>query len=372
MRLTIERAALFRALNHVQSVPERRNTLPILANVLLDAREGALRLVATDLDIEITDSAPAMVESAGSTTAPAGLLHDIVRKLPDSATVTLDLGNSDGRLTVAAGRSRFQLSVLPADDFPMVRVDGLETVFKVRRPELARLIDRTKFAISTEETRYYLNGIFLHVAKAHDGPVLRAVATDGHRLALADIVAPDGAEGMAGVIVPRKTVDQLRRLLDGGPEDVEIAVSPTKIRFRVGDAILTSKQIDGSYPDYDRVIPRENQRLLRVENKTFAQAVDRVAIVSADRTRQVKLAVEGDRMTLTVNNPDSGQAQEELHCAYDSDAMEIGFNSRFLTDVANQIQGEEALLELADGSSPTLIRDSGDLNALYVLMPLRV
>jgi DNA polymerase-3 subunit beta len=373
MRLSIERAALLKALNHVQSVVERRNTIPILSNVLLAAQGDTLKLTATDLDIEITESAPAEVERAGQTTAPANYLYDFVRKLPDNAAVKFDVSGDDPRLFISAGKSRLHLPVLPAGDFPSMPSDGFETRFEVGPTELARLIDKTRFAISTEETRYYLNGIFFHtVANSSGEPVLRAVATDGHRLALADHAAPKGAQGMPGVIVPRKTINELKRLLDDAADMVEVAVSPQKIRFAVGDAVLTSKLIDGSFPEYARVIPKSNAKKLKIDNKAFAEAVDRVATVSAERSRSVRLALEKDKVTLTVNNPDAGVATEDLPADYRDEAMEIGFNARYLLDVAQQIEGEEALFELADSGSPTLVRDEADAHALYVLMPLRV
>lgn len=373
MRLTIERSALLKALNHVQSVVERRNTIPILSNVLVSAQGDSLKLTATDLDIEISESAPAEVERAGQTTAPANYLYDFVRKLPDGSAVKLDVNGDDPRLFISAGKSRLHLPILPAGDFPSMPSDGFETRFEVEPTELARLVDKTRFAISTEETRYYLNGIFLHtVANGAGDAMLRAVATDGHRLALADYAAPKGAQGMPGVIVPRKTINELKRLLDDAADLVEIAVSPQKIRFALGDAVLTSKLIDGSFPEYARVIPKANAKRLKVDNKAFAEAVDRVATVSAERSRSVRLALDKDKVTLTVNNPDAGVATEDLAADYGDDGMEIGFNARYLLDVAGQIEGGEALFELADSGSPTLVRDEADEHALYVLMPLRV
>lgn len=371
MRLTIERSALLKALNHVQSVVERRNTIPILSNVLVSAQGDSLRLTATDLDIEISEGAPAEVERAGQTTAPANYLYDFVRKLPDSAAIKLDVSGDDPRLFISAGKARLHLPILPAGDFPSMPSDGFETRFEVEPTELARLIDKTRFAISTEETRYYLNGIFFHTVE-NNGPKLRAVATDGHRLALADANAPKGAQGMPGVIVPRKTINELKRLLDDAADMVEIAVSPQKIRFQLGNAVLTSKLIDGSFPEYARVIPKGNSKTLKIDNKAFAEAVDRVATVSAERSRSVRLALEKDKVTLTVNNPDAGVATEDLPASYSQEPMEIGFNARYLLDVAGQIEGEEALFELADSGSPTLVRDEADTEALYVLMPLRV
>lgn len=371
MRLTIERAALLKALNHVQSVVERRNTIPILSNVLLSAQGDTLKLTATDLDIEISEQAPAQVERGGQTTAPANYLYDFVRKLPDGSAVKFDVSGDDPRLFISAGKSRLHLPILPAGDFPSMPSDGFETKFEVEPTELGRLLDKTRFAISTEETRYYLNGIFLHTVD-HDGAKLRAVATDGHRLALADANAPKGAAGMPGVIVPRKTINELKRLLDDAADLVEISVSPQKIRFALSDAVLTSKLIDGSFPEYARVIPKSNSKKLKIDNKAFAEAVDRVATVSAERSRSVRLALEKDKITLTVNNPDAGVATEDLPAEYRDDNLEIGFNARYLLDVAAQVEGEHAVFELADSGSPTLVRDEADDQALYVLMPLRV
>jgi DNA polymerase-3 subunit beta len=373
MKLTIERSALLKALNHVQSVVERRNTIPILSNVLMSAQGDTLKLTATDLDIEIAESAPAEVERGGQTTAPANYLYDFVRKLPDGAAVKFEVSGDDPRLSISAGKSRLHLPILPAGDFPSMPSDGFETKFEIEPTELGRLIDKTRFAISTEETRYYLNGIFFHtVADSGGQTVLRAVATDGHRLALADHPAPKGSQGMPGVIVPRKTITELNRLLDDASDLVEISVSPQKIRFALGDAVLTSKLIDGSFPEYARVIPKGNSKKLKIDNKAFAEAVDRVATVSAERSRSVRLAIEKDKITLTVNNPDAGVATEDLPADYGDDAMEIGFNARYLLDVAQQIEGAEAVFELADSGSPTLVRDEADEHALYVLMPLRV
>jgi DNA polymerase-3 subunit beta len=371
MRLTIERSALLKALNHVQSVVERRNTIPILSNVLLSAQGDSLKLTATDLDIEISEAASAEVERGGQTTAPANYLYDFVRKLPDGSAVKLDVSGDDPRLFISAGKSRLHLPILPAGDFPSMPSDGFETKFEIEPTELGRLVDKTRFAISTEETRYYLNGIYFHTVDA-DGAKLRAVATDGHRLALADHPAPKGSQGMPGVIVPRKTINELKRLLDDASDMVEIAVSPQKIRFALGDAVLTSKLIDGSFPEYARVIPKNNAKKLKVDNKAFAEAVDRVATVSAERSRSVRLALDKDKVTLTVNNPDAGVATEDLAADYRDDGLEIGFNAKYLLDVAAQIEGENASFELADSGSPTLVRDEADDAALYVLMPLRV
>jgi DNA polymerase-3 subunit beta len=370
MKLTIDRNALMRALSHVQAVVERRNTIPILSNILLQAEGDRLSLTATDLDIEATDAAAAKIKKAGAITAPAQTLFDVVRKLPEGSEISLDL--SDSRLAISSGRSRFALPTLPASDFQTMAREAAPIKFDIEAAELRRLIDKTRFAISTEETRYYLNGIYLHYAKGADGAVLRAVATDGHRLALADTGAPKGSNSLKGVIVPRKAVAEARRLLDDAPETVTVEASDSKIVFRIGDAVLTSKLIDGSFPEYQRVIPKDNSRILVVDNKLFAAAVDRVSTVSAERSRSVKLSLASGKLTLAVNHSETGQGTEEVEADYNGDPMEIGFNAKYLLDISGQIEGEAALFELADSGSPTLVRDETDPHALYVLMPLRV
>ncbi len=372
MKVTIERSALVKALGHVQSVVERRNTIPILSNVLLQAEGGALVLTATDLDIEISESAPADVAMKGAATASALMLHDIVRKLPEGAQIRLVVVQEEGRLQITAGRYEGALAVLPDEDFPTLASDDMGVKFSMPADDLRRLFAKARFAMSQEETRYYLNGVYLHPYTEGKTKLLRAAATDGHRLARLDAPLPSGADKMPGVIVPRKAVAELGRLLDDADETVEIAVSEAKIRFGFGAGHLTSKLIDGAFPDYERVIPKANANVLKVDNKDFAGAVDRVSTVSADRTRSIKLALERDRLRLTVNNPEAGSALEELSVDYSGEPLEIGFNARYLLDVASQVDGETATLRLADPSSPTVILDEEDERALYVLMPLRV
>ncbi len=366
MKLTIERAELLRSLNHVQSVVERRNTIPILSNVLIEASGSTLRLTATDMDIAIVESVAASIGTEGATTAPAHTLYDIVRKLPDGAQV--ELGKEDDRLELRSGRSRFTLQTLPTEDFPVMTGGDLPHSFSLSADILRGIVDRTRFAISTEETRYYLNGIYLHSA---DG-IMRAVATDGHRLARVEAPLPEGAEGMPGVIVPRKTVSELRKLIDETEGDVEIALSDTKIRYAFDKVELTSKLIDGTFPDYERVIPSGNTKMMQVDCKVFANAVDRVSTIATEKMRAVKMAIAPGTMTLSASSQDSGSAVEEIEIGYDNDAIEIGFNSRYLLDISGQIESGQARFEMADASSPTIVRDVEDDSALYVLMPMRV
>jgi DNA polymerase-3 subunit beta len=371
MKVTIERANLLKALNHVHRVVERRNTIPILANVLLRAEGSELSLKATDLDMEIADRAPAAVDQPGAATVPAHMLYDIVRKLPDGSEIALDT-SSGTTMALHAGRARFALQMLPDADFPDLNAGDLPVRFAMTSAALRRLIDRTQFAISTEETRYYLNGIYFHVVGEGAKARLRAVATDGHRLAKAELAAPEGSAGMPGVIVPRKTVGEVQKLLEDPDAEVEISLSDSKIRLGIGPVVLTSKLIDGTFPDYERVIPKANEKILTLSKADFERAVDRVSTISSDRGRAVKLSLSEDRMVLAVNNPDSGSATDELPVGYAAEPLEIGFNSRYLLDIAGQLTTEEAVFRLADPGSPTLIQDQGDADALYVLMPMRV
>jgi DNA polymerase-3 subunit beta len=371
MKVRIERANLLKALNHVHRVVERRNTIPILANVLLRAEGDELSLKATDLDMEIVDRVPAAVEQGGASTVPAHMLYDIVRKLPDGAEIGLDTGSGQ-TMALKAGRARFALQMLPDADFPDLNAGELPFAFTLPSAVLKRLIERTQFAISTEETRYYLNGIYFHVLGNGEGSRLRAVATDGHRLAKAEVAAPNGSAGMPGIIVPRKTVGEIQKLLEDPESEASLALSDTKMRLSVGNLVLTSKLIDGTFPDYERVIPKANDKELKLQKADFERAVDRVSTISSDRGRAVKLSLSEDKMTLAVNNPDSGSATDEIVVSYESEPLEIGFNSKYLLDIAGQLTTEEAIFRLADSGSPTLIQDSGEADALYVLMPMRV
>lgn len=372
MKISIERAALLKAVGQAQSVVERRNTIPILANVLIEADANDVSFRATDLDIEVVDKAVAVVERAGATTVSAVTLHEIVRKLPDGAQVQLSEDGTKGRLEVTAGRSSFSLATLPRDDFPVMASSEYDCNFSVAAPVLRRLFDKSKFAISTEETRYYLNGVYMHVSESEGAQVLRCVATDGHRLARIDAPLPEGAADMPGVIVPRKTVAEMRKLLDDDDMIIAVSVSETKVRFATPQMTLTSKVIDGTFPDYTRVIPHGNTKELKVDAADFARAVDRVSTVSSERSRAVKLTLEDDRLILSVNAPDSGAAEEELGVAYSDERLEIGFNAKYLQDIANQVDRENAVFLFNSAGDPTLMREGNDTSAVYVVMPMRV
>jgi DNA polymerase-3 subunit beta len=374
MKLKADRATLMKALAHIQSVAEKRNTIPILANVLIAVRDGRLSFTATDMEIAIVEEVAASTSRNGATTAPAATLYDIVRKLPESAEIELDHPGGDAQLTLRAGRFATSLVVLPVEDFPSMTAGQLPHHFHLPSLVLRGLIDRTRFAISTEETRYYLNGIYLHATVAEGARMLRAVATDGHRLARVEEPLPEGAETIPGVIIPRKTVGELRKLLDEESGSVEVGLSDTRIQFKVGPITLTSKLIDGTFPEYERVIPRDNDKILRVGKKDFSDAVARVAAISSERSRPVKLSLQPHLLTLSAASAEQGTATEELdgdRVQYDAGALEIGFQARYLNDITDQIP-DSVEFRFADGSAPTIVMDAADESALYVLMPMRV
>ena len=372
MKFTIERAKLLKTLSHVQSIVEKRNTIPVLSNVRIEAMEDGISFKATDMDTEITEIADAKTAETGATTAPAHMLYDIVRKLSDGSQVEITFPDDKGQLTIASGRSKFSLSTIGVEDFPVISGDKLPTSFVMPRDELKDVIDRTQFAVSTEETRYYLNGIYVHAKQEGASNVLRVVATDGHRLACVESPLPQGAENMAGVIIPRKTVTEIRKLLDDtSVENVNIEISENKVRFNLEDVTLTSKLIDGTYPDYERVIPTDNDKNLELNVKELAAAVDRVSVV-AERTRAIKMLTHENRVTITTSSPDLGSASEDLEAKYENESLEIGYNFRYLLDILAEVKGDTVRISFADAASPSVIHDTSDASAIYVLMPMRV
>jgi DNA polymerase-3 subunit beta len=371
MKFTLERAALLKSLGHVQSVVERRNTIPILANVLIRASGNEISFAATDMEIEINETMEGQVGKTGAITAPAHTLYEIVRKLPEGAQVELSASNTN-QLTLSSGRSHFKLGCLPVDDFPKMPEGDLKQKFSLEASDLRALIDRTRFAISTEETRYYLNGIYLHTAKTKNVEVLRAVATDGHRLARVEMPAPKGAQGIPGIIIPRKTVNEVRKLIEESTGIIEMALSEAKVRFTFDGVVITSKLIDGTFPDYERVIPTGNDKVMEADTRVFAAAVDRVATISSEKSRAVKLSLTPGHLVLSATSPEAGSATEELEVKYDGALLEVGFNARYLLDILQQVEGDGARFTLADATAPAIIQDVADLSALYVLMPMRV
>ena len=373
MKVTLSRDSLSPALAALSHVVERRNTIPVLSNILLRAEGPSLTLRATDLDIEAQSALPAEVAAPGAITVPAHTLADIVRKLPAGAQITLEQDAKATSLTAKSGRSRFVMHTLPESDFPDITAGELPHRFVMPAKTVVDLIDKVSFAISSEETRYYLNGIYLHVAEIEGAPRMRAVATDGHRLSRLELPAPEGSVGMPGVIVPRKAVTEIARLAKDAEGDLTIELSATKIRVTSSETSLTSKLIDGTFPDYERVIPRSNDKLATLAAEDFAKAIDRVATISSERGRAVKLSLSDAGLALSVTNPDSGEAREELEADYDGDPIDMGFNARYLLDVLGVVGGgDTVLMKLADPGSPALFQRSEGDALLVVLMPMRV
>ena len=367
MKFTIDRISLLRPLGQVQSVVERRNTIPILANVVLQAADGQLSMTATDMDMDIATKVECAVGTAGTTTVSAHLLYDIVRKLPEGAEV--DVTVADGHARINAGRSDFRLPTLPVEDFPAISVGDMQDAFMLTAADARDMIDATRFAISTEETRYYLNGIYLHKSEQGD---LCAVATDGHRLALTRQGLPAGATAMPSIIVPRKAVNEVRKLLDDFDGEIGVALSETRAEFSIGSVHLRTKLIDGTFPDYTRVIPRGNDRIMQVDSASFSAAVDRVSTISSEKSRAVKMRLQPGMLNLSASSTDASSAVEEIEVSYDGAEMEIGFNARYLLDIASQVDSDTIEFALADQGSPSLVRAPGDEATLFVLMPMRV
>jgi DNA polymerase-3 subunit beta len=372
MKISVERNDLLRSMSRAQAIVERRTTIPILSNVLIEARGDSLTLRATDLDIELLDSVKAVVEKEGAVTVGAHTFYDILRKLPEGSRVMLDLDPLNQKINVMAERSRFSLTTISVDDFPVMASSEYDFSFSIKVSELKRLFEKVKFAMSMEETRFYLNGVFFHEFNGGKAKLLRTVATDGHRLAKIDSTLPENASGLPGVIVPRKTVSELRMIYESTEENVNISVSETKIRFSTKNLSLTSKVVDGTFPDYDRVIPKDNTKRLVIDASEFAKSVDRVATVSSERARAVKLSLNTEKLILSVNAPETGLAIEEIPVVFEGEEIEIGFNAKYLQEISNQVESGEAIFLFNDVGDPVLMKDSNDDTAVYVVMPMRV
>ncbi len=372
MKFTIERVHFLKTLSHIQSIVEKRNTIPVLSNVRIEAKGSTINFKATDMDIEITEIVEANVSAEGATTAPAHMLYDIVRKLSDGSDIEITYPDEKGSLSIASGRSKFSLSTIDVGDFPIISGDDLPINFEISKDELKTLIDRTQFSASVEEARYYLNGLYVHAKNEGETKVLRVVATDGHRLACAESPLPEGAEKLEGVIIPRKSVLEIRKLLDDASIDnVKMALSENKVRLSFEDITLTSKLIDGTFPDYERVIPTDNDKVLEVNVKELAAAVDRVSVVT-ERSRGIRLITDTNHVTIAASNAELGNATEELEARYDKEPIDTGYNFRYLLDILAQIKGEDVRFGLSSNAAATVINDTSDNSAIYVLMPMRI
>lgn len=375
MEIKANSSDLLKALNHIHGIVEVRHTLPILSNIVLSAENNELSLSSTNLDIFCSDKIDAEIVNSGEISVPAITFFEIVKRLPSGSDVILSMGNEDTELILKCGRSKFNLSTLKTEDFPILSDKDLSTNFVISADELSRMIDKTKFAISNEETRYYLNGIFFHKAESNSIKFLRAVATDGHRLAQYDIPLPQGAEEITGIIIPKKTVFELRKVLDDADGDVSVSLNENKIKFSFNNLKIISKVIDGTFPDYTKVIPQNNDKKFKTNNSELKNAIDRVSAVAINeetKSKAIKLTIENNKLNLSVESQSKGSAKEEIDISYSNEKVDIGFNSRYLLDICNEVDGDEIDVNLLDSISPAIILDKTDENLFFVLMPMRI
>jgi len=368
LKLTIERAHLLKALKHTQNIVERRQTIPILSNVLIETGADGIVIRATDNEIEIIEKVPATVEENGSITVPAHKLCDIVSRLPDGAQIAMTVSAETNQMSIVSGRAKFALAVLPANEFPTMVQENMPFSFTLAGADLLGLINKTSFAVSTEETRYNLNGIYLH---EKNGETLTAVATDGHRLASARIALPEGAKGMPGVIIPRKTIGEISKLAAETDAELTVSLSANQIRFQLEGIVLASRLIDGTYPDYEKVIPVANDKTVEADSAVLSGVIERVSVVS-EKSRGIKLSLSSNLVRVSATTADEGSAEDEMDAAYTGEDLEIGFNFRYLLDILSQVKSGTVRLLINDSTSPVILKDAGDDNALYVLMPMRV
>ena len=375
MDFRVNSTELLRALSHIHGIVEVRHTLPILSNIIITTHDNLLSLSSTNLDIFCSDDLEAEVSQNGSTSVSAATFYEIVKRLPSGSEIHVSLSEEDSTLTLKCGRSKFNLTTISPDDFPKISHDDLNIQFVLSATELKRMIDKTKFAISNEETRYYLNGVFLHQTQKNSIDILRAVATDGHRLAQYDIPLPQGAKDMNGIIIPKKMIQELRRVLDDATGDINIQLNENKIKFSFNNMQIISKVIDGTFPDYTKVIPQSNDKSITTNNEELKKAIDRVSAVAINeetKSKAIKLIIESNKISLSVDSTSRGSAIEEIDLDYNNEKVEIGFNSRYLIDICNEIDGDKINLKFLNSTSPAIILDNTDENLFFVLMPMRI
>ena len=375
MEFKINSTDLLKALSHIHGIVEVRHTLPILSNIILEAKDDKLILSSTNLDIYCSDKIKAEVLKSGEVSVSAVTFFEIIKRLPSGSEVLMIMEEGENEIRLTCGRSKFNLSTLKTDDFPIISDSDLSTNFVLSADELIRIIDKTKFAVSNEETRYYLNGIFLHKAERNSIQFLRAVATDGHRLAQYDIPLPQGAEDITGIIIPKKTIYELRKVLDDANGDVSVSLNENKIKFSFNDLKVVSKVIDGTFPDYTKVIPQKNDKNFKTNNSDLKNAIDRVSAVAANeesKSKAIKFCIENNSLSLSVESQSKGSANEIIDVNYGGDKVDIGFNSKYIIDICNEVDGDEISISLSDSISPAIILDKTDENLFFVLMPMRI
>ncbi len=371
MQFDINRDVLLKSLNFVQGVVEKKNTLPILSNVLLSLKNNKLEIIATDLDIVFYDEISDLkVVEEGNTTTSANVLFDILRKIPQGTEINFTL-KSENKLSLKSKNSDFNLLCLPSSNFPTFDDKFESEKIEIDKKKFLSLLNKTKISISNDDTRHYLNGIYLHATESNKNTFLTGVATDSHRLSSSSILV-NNIKSFSSVIIPRKTVFQLCSLLDNIDANLTLQVSASKIKFSLGKINLISKVIDGKFPDYQKVVPKENTKTLTVASSDFISSVERVASVSIDRKEGVKLAINSDRIHFSVNSANSGEGNEKIKAEFNSDNLNISFNSKYLIDIASEVEDKKLKINFKDSTSPVLIEDASDKNSYYVIMPMKI
>ena len=371
MEFTIDRDTFLKSLGYANGIIEKKTTLPILSNVLIEAKNSKIKITATDLDIiYFEEISPKEIKKEGSTTTSSNILYDILRKLEPDAKVELSLQNAN-KLKLISGNSKFNLLCLPPDNFPLSEEDVGSKYFEVSNQKLLKLLNKTKISLSNDETRHHLNGIYLHKNSFENKSYLCAVATDSHRLSSSSLEI-DGNIEIESIILPKKTIFQLISLLEQSNSNVKITNNKSKIKFILNSGVLISKVIDGRFPDYNKVIPKDNNKTLELKLEDFKNSIDRVTTVSSDRKEGLKMSISKDIVQLSVNSPNSGDGVESIKGKFNSDELNISFNSRYLTDIASQIENESIIINLKDAGSPVLIKDFSDQNTFHVVMPMKI
>jgi len=371
MKISVEKNNIFKSLSHVQSIVEKKNTIPILSNILIEAKENSLILSATDMDISITETLNCNIIETGSVTVPAQTLYDIIRKLPNGNEVEF-IANDGKIFSIRSGKSKFSLGCLPKEDFPIIEIDNLKSELSIDSKMLLKLIEKTRFAISNEETRYFLNGIYFHKRNSESNECLCMVATDGHRLAKIDFITNESIPEIPGVIIPKKTINELCKLLADYTGTVKINLDPNKIIFFVDKSVLISKLIDGNFPDYQKVIPNNNNNILSVKRNDFCLAVDRVSTITDERSPAIKFKLLRNIMNMTSADSESGLATEDIVTEYSGAELEVGFNSKYILEMINSLEDDNVILSFNDASSPVIATEQSNPDLIYVLMPMRI
>ena len=371
MKFVIEKPVIYKALTHLQNIVNKKNTLPILSNILIEAGQNFLNLSSTDMDISIKEKINCNVIESGSTTLNAQIMFDIIKKLPETSEVEF-ISNDSKILTIRSNVSKFSLSCLPKDEFPIIETETKGKKLKVKSQTIFKLIDKTKFAISNEETRYFLNGLYFNIHPEENSSVITFVGTDGHRLATSSAYVDKNIDEIPGVIIPKKTINELSKLLSENSSDIEIDISLNKIVFYIDNLILVSKLIDGNFPDYKRVIPSGNDKHLIINRLNLLAAVDRVSTITNEKSPSIKLKLLKNQINLSTINNENSTATEDIEVNYDGIEIEIGFNARYIMDMLDHLVGEEIKISFNDNSTPIIAQEKSSSDIIYVLMPMRV